>query len=87
MKFLVITQIPTRPGFAGTTIKAKIAINEVEAPDIDVLRNRLGVTPMGGVTYIAPKEHVVVIKAKVVNEIVHEPEKIEIPPTQETESP
>lgn len=87
MKFLVITKIPTRHGFAGTIIKSKVAINEIDAPDITTLRKRLGVTPIGGVTYIVPKEYVVVVKARVVNEIVQEPEEIAIPPTPEdTES-
>jgi hypothetical protein len=86
MKFLVITKIPGRPGFPAA-IKQKIAINEIDAPDIDMLKNRLN-TPLGGVTYIVPKEYVVIIKSRVVNEIVHEAEAIEVPSTlEETESP
>jgi hypothetical protein len=85
MKFLVITKIPSRQGFA-TAIKPKIAINEIEAPDVNMLKNRLN-TPIGGVTYIVPKEYVVIIKARVINEIVHEAEAIEVPSTlEETES-
>lgn len=68
MKFLVITKIPERQGLLGP-IKGINVINEVEADDVDAVREGLQV-PLNGECIIVAKEQATIVRARVVNEVV-----------------
>jgi hypothetical protein len=68
MDFFVFTRIPSRQGLING-IPEKVTLDECTAESRDDVMNRCHV-PLGGEVYIIEKEVCMVVKSKIVKEVV-----------------
>jgi hypothetical protein len=69
--FLVFTHIPTKQGFLGP-IPGKIEKDECEAETYEEVKIRTHV-PLNGTVFIVPKDAVMIVEARTINEVVSGP--------------
>jgi hypothetical protein len=68
MQFLVFTKVPATKGLLGP-IASKIVRTEIEADSLEAVKDQVEVK-LGGECVIVPMEHAIVIKPRLVNEVV-----------------